>query len=197
MRITPDGAQITLIADNTDSEVRFIELSSGRELRRVKLPDNRLDSLQLAFSSDGHLLCAGIIDKHFKFFDLTSNKSKELATTTKEYPQVKFSKDGRLLALSDSFTVKIWEVSTFRELQTLNVPNSGTFAANADAFASFSDDGKKIATGGFDTDTIIWDTETGKQLSKMNGRTNMVQASQGREKFICSPLSEPKLPLTV
>jgi WD40 repeat protein len=28
-------------------------------------------------------------------------------------------------------------------------------------------------TGGFDTPTILWDTETGKQLVKMSGRTNM------------------------
>src|SRR6185369_1633366 len=41
------------------------------------------------------------------------------------------------------------------------------------AFASFSEDGKKIATSGFDTETIIWETETAKQLSKLSGRTNM------------------------
>ena len=40
-------------------------------------------------------------------------------------------------------------------------------------FAGFSDDGKKIATGGFDTPTILWETETAKQLLKMSGRTNM------------------------
>ncbi|HEV8202976.1 MAG TPA: caspase family protein, partial [Pyrinomonadaceae bacterium] len=38
---------------------------------------------------------------------------------------------------------------------------------------SFSEDGKRIATGGMGTDTIVWETETGKRLSTMNGRTNM------------------------
>src|SRR5207302_7535652 len=38
---------------------------------------------------------------------------------------------------------------------------------------NFSEDGKKVMTGGFDTPTILWDIETGKQILKMNGRTNM------------------------
>ena len=38
---------------------------------------------------------------------------------------------------------------------------------------SFSEDGKRIATGGFDTDIIVWETETGKRLSNVSGRTNM------------------------
>ncbi len=53
------------------------------------------------------------------------------------------------------------------------MPNSGAFLAQADAFVSFSEDGKRIATGGFDTDTIVWETETGKRLSNLSGRTNM------------------------
>ena len=53
------------------------------------------------------------------------------------------------------------------------MPNSGAFALQADAFINFSEDGKRIATGGFDTDTIVWETETGKRLSNLSGRTNM------------------------
>ena len=174
LTLTPDGKQLALIANDPENEIRFIELSSGRDARRVKLPGDRIDSLSLSFSSDGHLLVAGIVDKHFKFWDLTSKNSKELATTSTEFCPVKFSRDGRLLSLSDNYNVRIWEVATLRELPSLKVPNSGAFAIQmAGAFVAFSDDGKKVATGGFDTDTIIWETETGKQLSKMNGRTNM------------------------
>ena len=86
---------------------------------------------------------------------------------------MKFSRDGRLLALSENYTVKIWDVATFRELPALKVPNSGAFASQADAFISFSEDAKRIATGGFDTDIIVWETETGKQRSNLSGRTNM------------------------
>src|SRR5689334_7091848 len=30
-----------------------------------------------------------------------------------------------------------------------------------------------LPRGGFDTDTIIWETDTGKRLSNLSGRTNM------------------------
>src|SRR6185503_19429729 len=100
-------------------------------------------------------------------------QEKELSPTSKDYPQVKFSRDGRLLALSDSYTVRMWETATQRELPALKVPNSGAFAAYGEAMVNFSEDGKRIATGGFDTDTIVWETETGKRLSNLSGRTNM------------------------
>ena len=60
-----------------------------------------------------------------------------------------------------------------RELPSLKVPNSGAFTEYGEAMVNFSEDGKRIATGGFDTDTFIWETETGKRLSNLNGRTNM------------------------
>jgi WD40 repeat protein/uncharacterized caspase-like protein len=58
-------------------------------------------------------------------------------------------------------------------LPALKVPNSGAFAEYGEATVNFSEDGKRIATGGFDTDTIVWETETGKRLSNLSGRTNM------------------------
>src|ERR1043165_3032592 len=172
LTLSPDGTQLLLITAAPDSEVRFVDLASGREARRVKLPGDQIDSLQLAFNPEGHLLAAGIHDKRFKFWDLTAKKDRELGPTTKEFPQVKFSRDGRLLALSDNYTVKIWETATFRELPALTVPTSINFQ-QGDAFVSFSEDGKRIATGGIGTETILWETETGKRLATMNGRTNM------------------------
>jgi WD40 repeat protein len=169
--LSPDGTQLLIVSG--DQEVRILELGSGREVRRVKLPGDQIDSLQLSFNSDGHLLAAGIDNKRFKLWNLTTKKDHELGPTSKEYSQVRFSRDGKLLALSDNYTVKIWDTATLRELPALKVPNSGTFAVQADAFINFSEDGKRIATSGIDTGTIVWETETGKRLSSLNGRTNM------------------------
>ena len=169
--LSPDGTQLVIVRD--DSEIRTIDIGNGREVRRINLPDDRIDSLQLSFSPEGHLLAAGIVDKHFRLWNLTTKKDRELGPTAKDFSQVKFSRDGRLVALSENYTVKVWEVATFRELPALKVPNSGAAVPHADAFMSFSEDGKRIATGGFDTDTIVWETETGKRLSNLSGRTNM------------------------
>ena len=51
-----------------------MDLASGREVRRVKLPGDQIDSLQLSFNSEGHLLAAGIHNKRFKLWDLTAKK---------------------------------------------------------------------------------------------------------------------------
>jgi WD40 repeat protein/uncharacterized caspase-like protein len=171
MMTSPDGTQLVFVMEDGDSEVRVVDLNSGREVRRTKIPENQIESLQLSMTADGRLVAAGIHNKRFKLWDLTAKKDHELGPTSKDYPQVKFSRDGRLVALSDSYTVKLWDVATLRELPVLKVPNSGAFP-QADAYISFAEDGKRIATGGFDTDIIVWETETGKRLSNFVGRAN-------------------------
>lgn len=170
--LSPDGTQLALPSDESEAHVRLIDVSSGRESRRLKLADDRVESLQIAFTPDGRVIAAGIVEGRFKVWDLTAKKEQELARTAKNYSQVKFSRDGRLVALSENYVVKVWDVATAREVANLKAPNSGAFP-NSDAFLSFTEDGKRIATGGFDTETIIWETETGKQLANLTGRSNM------------------------
>ncbi len=170
--LSPDGNQILITEGGPDTEIRSFDLTSGKEGNKIKLPGDQIDSLQLTFTSDGHLLAAGLEEKRFKLWDLTAKSTKELATASKDYSQFKFSRDGRFVLLTDNYTVRVWEVATLKEQPAIKVPNTGIFT-QVDVFASFSDDGKKIATGGFDTDIITWETETAKQLSKMTGRTNM------------------------
>jgi WD40 repeat protein/uncharacterized caspase-like protein len=170
--ISPDGTQLALFSDDSEAHVKLIDLASGRESRRFKLGGDRIDSLQLVFASDGRVLAAGVVNRHFKVWDLSAKKEQEIAQTAKDYSHIKFSRDGRLLALSENYNVRLWDVTTMRELPALKAPNSGA-SSQGDAFVSFSEDGKRLATGGFDTDTIVWEIETGKQLATLSGRTNM------------------------
>ncbi len=170
--LSPDGSQLALPGDDSEVLVKLIDIGSGRESRRFKFGDDRVESLQLAFTPDGRLLAAGVIERHFKLWDLSAKKEQELAQTAKDYSQVKFSRDGRLLALSENYNVRVWDVATARESANFKAPNSGAFAVYGYAYVAFSEDGKRVATGGFDTDTIIWETETGKRLANLNGRTN-------------------------
>ena len=158
---------------------QFLDLATGREgpYRQTSRRDNRqIENVDLVFTPDGRLLVAGIVDKRLKLWDVTSKASeRDLGPySAAQYGSpLKFSRDGRLLALSEGYTVKFWEVATGRELPALQAPNSGLLSTQGRVFVSFSDDGKKIATGGFDTPTILWETETAKQLLKLSGRTNM------------------------
>ena len=171
--LSPDGNQLARV--NAD-QIKFIDLGSGSEIRSIDLPDKQTDSVELSFASDGHLLAAGIQDKKLKVWDLTSKAERLQAPTQKEFSFIKFSSDGRLITLCENYTVKVWEVATGRALPPLNVPNTGVFVEYGGVFANFSPDGKKLATGGFGTQTFLWETETGKQLQQMKGRTNMAYA---------------------
>ena len=174
--ITPDGNQLAfLVSDGLEKhEVKFWDLATGREARAVNLPNKEIDSIELAFTSDGRLLASGIVDKRLKIWDLSGKgNERELTPTATDHSLIRFSRDGRLIALAEGYTVKLWDVATGRELPALNAPHSGLVPSQVSIFANFSDDGKRLATGGFDTPTILWETETAKQLVKMSGRTNM------------------------
>ncbi|HSP62401.1 MAG TPA: caspase family protein [Pyrinomonadaceae bacterium] len=177
MALSPDGNQLARVADAGKAEIRFLDLTTGREARSVSLPHARIDSLELCFAADGHLVAAGIVEKKLKTWDVTTKQTeRDLAPTAQEYSLIKFSRDGRLLALSEGYTIKLWDLVAGRELPTLNVPNLGVFTQTGGVFAGFSDDGKKVATSGFGTSTLLWETETGKQLLPMKGRSNMAYA---------------------
>ncbi|MDQ2855992.1 MAG: WD40 repeat domain-containing protein, partial [Acidobacteriota bacterium] len=173
--LSPDGNQLALIfAEGSGAQIKFWDLATGREARAVNLSDKELESAELSFAPDGHLFVAGTVNKHLKLWDLTTKgKERDLGPTTAEFDLIKFSRDGRLLALSEGYTVRLWEVATGRELSPLKAPNSGIFAGQGRVFACFAEDSKRIATSGFDTPTMLWESDTGKQLIKMNGRTNM------------------------
>jgi WD40 repeat protein len=173
LTLSADGTQLLLVTDNLEPEVRFIDLASGRDARTVKISGNQVENLQLAFNAEGNLLAAGLQNNRLKLWNLTTKKDHELGPATKQFSPIKFSRDGRLLALSENYVVKLWDVATQRELPSLKAPNSGAYLEYGNAFVSFSEDGKRVATGGFDTDIIVWEAETGKRLSTMSGRTNM------------------------
>jgi WD40 repeat protein len=171
--LNPDGSQLARL---TNDQIKFIDLGQGREVRSVSLPDPDLENAELCFTADGHLLVAGILKKNLKVWDLSSKAERVSAPTLKEFSFIKFSSDGRLIALCENYTIKIWETATGRELPAINVPNTGVFLETGGVFVNFSHDGKKLASGGFGTQTLVWDTESGKQIQQMKGRTNLAYA---------------------
>jgi WD40 repeat protein/uncharacterized caspase-like protein len=178
MALSPDGNQLARVDTNgSKTQIKFLDLTSGQETRSVDLPHRQVDGLELCFTPDGRLVAAGIVEKKLKVWDVTTKQSeRELGSTAKDYSPIKLSHDGRLLALSEGYTVKLWDLSAGRELTPLNVPNTGAYTDNGEAFVSFSYDGKKIATGGFGTPTLLWESESGKQVQQMKGRSNMAYA---------------------
>ncbi len=174
--LSPDGNQLARV-EAGGTKIKILDLSSGSATRSIDLSHDQIDSLELSYTTDGRLVAAGIVEKKLKLWDLTTKPSeRELGSTVKDYSPIKFSRNGRVVALAEGYTIKLWDVTTARDLPTLSVPNNGVFADNGGTFVGFSADGKKIASGGFGTPTLLWETETGRQLLTLKGRSNMAYA---------------------
>ena len=82
---------------------------------------------------------------------------------------VAFSSDGKQLATASwDRTVRIWDVSTGRQLRALGGHR------NVITWVSFSDDGRRIATASWDKTAKVWDAETGKELRILQGHEHRV-----------------------
>ena len=174
-RLNGDGSQLLVVHPSVDNtQILSLDLSTGREGRTTKISGDDVHNGEVAVTSTGNLFAAGIVNKRLKLWDVSNRSEKDLGPTSKEFNPVTFSRDGRLLAYSDNYNARVWDTATGRELSQFTIPHGGNFTSDTgDAFVAFSEDGKKLASGGFDTPSIVWDVATAKQLFRLNGRTNM------------------------
>jgi len=92
---------------------------------------------------------------------------------------VTFSPDGtKIVSASADITARIWDAETGKKLKILrghlNLEGRERALMNDKksvvSVATFSPGGRTIATGGTDGTVRIWDTESGKELRKIEGR---------------------------
>ncbi|MBD2236342.1 PD40 domain-containing protein [Aulosira sp. FACHB-113] len=101
------------------------------------------------------------------------NRAIEVNTLKGDSPvnSVAFSRDGQKLASgSADKTIKIWDMTTGKLLNTLTGHNS---PINSVAFSS---DGQKLASGSADKTIKIWDMTTGKLLNTLTGHSSPINS---------------------
>jgi WD40 repeat protein len=140
---TPDGARIVSSAPNGDG-VHIWDVMTGREL--AYLP-GRNDLLGLAMSPDGRLLLTAS-DKNAQLWDLTACKPLLDLSHSNKISAAAFCPIGsRVATACQDGTAKIWEITTGKELLTLQ--SDAAPAPHASEFRpalAFSPDGKHLAT---------------------------------------------------
>ncbi len=156
VRFTPDGKR--LVSQGADG-VRVWDAATRKELRHhAPEPGTLWGATDL--SPDGKRLAVAteILDGPFRLWELDSGK-KTGPLGRGNYPLVRFSPDGKLLAaFSFHSGVELWEVVSLRRLRSWKAHGRNQVMALA-----FSADSRKLLTSDHGK-LRLWDVATGEQL---------------------------------
>jgi WD40 repeat protein len=157
-----------LATGSADRTVRLWDAVTGREKRTIRGHGSAV--ISVAWSDDGSRLITGSRDGAVKIWDLQILEPVQPAEPVKQYFATAFSSNLELLAfgVAKNSQVKLWNLTTGQEIARFNEDGRNIL------FASFSQDGRRIATGGKDSWVKIWETSTGKLIHTMTGHQGFV-----------------------
>lgn len=166
VHFSPDSK--TLVSNGNDGKVRLWSIG-GKEIKIIRdfgiYPIWNLD-----ISKDGKTIALAHSDK----VELQSIESKQLQTltNTERVEDVSFGKGDKILAVTGSKTVQLWNVIDGKPFQTF--PCGGRYCSGA----TISQDGKMIAIGGHDGGGLnptvrLWSLN-GRQISTLSGTSKIV-----------------------
>ncbi|HEX8069497.1 MAG TPA: caspase family protein [Pyrinomonadaceae bacterium] len=184
LALSADGSQSARLARSakgTRRAVKLYELTTGRELRSVNLPDDFPDygAAVLALTPDGRVLSAALADvaggqPKLKLYDLSARNGRTLAQVAATAGLFRFSPDGRWLAFAEGGNVRVWETATGTERQPFKVDKPAVFAAQPEVIGAvgFSPDSKALAASVYGGPINVWEVETGRVAQRLEGHSN-------------------------
>jgi WD40 repeat protein len=168
MAFSPDGGRIA-VAD-LEGNLRLLDLDSGKMRRAPRLAGF---PAHLSYSPDGGLLAIGLAEGGTALRDGRSGQlvARPAHRFGDEGWWVRFSPDGRLLAVTSDHYTQLWDVATRRRIGS---PLRGHVGV---VFTSeFSPDGRTLATSGSDGSVILWDIESRRSLGKLPGPLGQISS---------------------
>jgi WD40 repeat protein/serine/threonine protein kinase len=177
---SPDGRY--LVTGKINGVVQVWDAGTGREVGL--LGTHRREVRGVVFSRVGGHLATSSGDGDVMLWDATRLDKDYL--DSKPAPRhvlkarvpgasvnIAFSPDGKRLATGgDENTVKIWDVKTGKELQTLRGHNGDVYTV---AFSP-DDQGRWVASAGEDSAVKVWNSRTGKLIRSFPGHTGLVSS---------------------
>jgi WD40 repeat protein len=164
----------TLLVGDRDSTIRFLELGTGREVRRLfagtRSPHAKNvfqqigGAVVLALSADAKTLISVCQDETALVWDLGSGKRLRALRGCGYAPSLSLSRDGRLLAVAGhagTQLVRLWETDSGEAIHTRDGHPGGVYSL------AFAPDGKSLAS--VCSEVLVWDPATGKMRRQLPG----------------------------
>lgn len=184
LSFSPDGR--ILASGSADGALVLWDMATGVESHRLgpdhhpfeqvhkdgpQAPDEVERGIKrMAFRPDGRILV--FVRDRLVFWDPEMRKEKLSLGNTGSVETLRFSPDGRWLAVGGSRGVVLWDAETGQEGDTVYPRGEGPIPADL----AFSPDGKVIAGAANDRDVYLWDVEERKEIAKLSGHTDRVVA---------------------
>jgi COMPASS component SWD3 len=191
LAFTPDG---TILASCDNQTIKFWDSRTGKIMRNLVVPKSNISSFVI--TPDGGRLITSSEDKIIRFWDTKTGKVPRILKT--EARVLAISPDGKKLFSGGEAKgkVRIWDITTFKQLQTLIPPvnKESSLPASATLSLAITPDGQTLISGGYNDDfqsTPLQQTD-GKNLKAWNLKTNKLNYnvsvnSPGVDSLVISP----------
>ena len=183
----PDDA---LVALGLNQAVRLIDAKNNETVAELAMPEgsdpvhNRGDVTALVFDAEGERLLAANDGGELILWDIGAGKEiRRFEGHASRIHDLQFSPDGRsFLSAADDKQVILWDVETgdmiFNYANPTDTINSVAFAPDGQSFAAgmgtFRFAAAEIDPENMDTGIVIWDTNTGNELARLEGHEGPV-----------------------